>query len=150
MIAERLAQQGVSVTSRVLIDAGWPHPGQSTADVLPGEMNEQLHAMTTDGWFSPWTSWWPSEQLESLVPDVQLRGALIDDCPPLPITLFTEVHPQPADQDRGQRTYIRLSSGYDTVADDAAKTGWSVRWLDAHHLAVLTDPAEVADLLVTE
>lgn len=138
------------MTSRVLIDAGLPHPNQSTADVLPGEMSEQLHAMTINGWLPPWTSWWPSGQLEALVPDARLREALIDDCPQLPITLFTEAHSQATDQDRGQRTYIRLSNGYDTVADDVAKTGWSVRQLDAHHLAVLTDPAEVVELLATE
>ncbi len=147
VIAQRLVQQGVPVAASVFVDARLPHPGKSAADVLPPPAAGQLQSITTDGWLPPWTSWWPPGQLEALVPNAQLRILLINDCPRLPASLFTEVLPHLDDQHMGSRSYLRLSSAYDSCVEDAEKADWPVCRVDSHHLAVLTEPAQVVDLI---
>ena len=93
LIAYRLAQQNVAVTSSVFVDAGLPHPGQSALDVLPPPAAEQLREMTVKGWLPPWTSWWPAEQLRAMLPDEQLRSMLVESCPQLPTSLLPKFSP---------------------------------------------------------
>lgn len=147
LIADRLGQQHVAVAASVFVDAGLPHPGQSALDVLPAPAAELLRRMTVEGWLPPWTSWWPPEQLRVMLPDEQLRNLMVDTCPRLPVSLFTEVLPGVSEDGLGVCSYVRLSSVYDPFADQAEQAGWPVRRLESHHLAVLTSPAEVADTL---
>jgi hypothetical protein len=147
LIAHRLAQQNVAVSASLFVDAGLPHPRQSALDVLPAPAAERLRGMTVEGWLPPWTSWWPAEQLRVMLPDEPLRNLMVDTCPPLPLSLFTEVLPDVSEDELGRRSYVRLSSTYDPFADRAEAVGWPVRRLESHHLAVLTSPAEVLDTL---
>jgi hypothetical protein len=147
LIAHRLGMQNVAVLASVFVDAGLPHPGQSALDVLPAVAVKQLHDMTVEGWLPPWTSWWSREQLEAMLPDEQLRNVLIETCPRLPASLFTEVLPRISEHELGTCSYIRLSSDYEPFAAQAAKAGWPVRRLEGHHLAILATPAAVADIL---
>ena len=147
LIAYRLAQQNVAVTSSVFVDAGLQHPGQSALDVLPPPAAEQLREMTVKGWLPPWTSWWPAEQLRAMLPDEQLRSLLVESCPRLPASLFTQVLPTLSEQELGACSYIRLSSVYDAFADQAEQAGWPVRRREGHHLGILTSPTDVADSL---
>ena len=147
LIAHRLGMQNVAVLASVFVDAGLPHPGRSALDVLPAAAVKQLHDMTVEGWLPPWTSWWSREQLEAMLPDGQLRNVLIETCPRLPASLFTEVLPGVGEHELGPCSYIRLSSGYEPFAAQAAEAGWPVRRLQGHHLAILATPAAVADIL---
>jgi hypothetical protein len=147
LIAHRLAHQHITVLASVFVDAGLPHPGQSALDVLPPPAVEQLREMTVEGWLPPWTSWWPPEQLRAMLPDEQLRSLLVDTCPRLPASLFSQVLPHLSDHELGTCSYVRLSSAYDTFANQAEQAGWPVHRLQGHHLAILTSPTEVADSL---
>ncbi len=147
LIAHRLAQQNVAVTGSVFVDAGLPHPRQSALDVLAPPAAEQLREMTVEGWLPPWTSWWPAEQMRAVLPDEQLRSLLVESCPRLPASLFTEVLPTVSEQELGACSYIRLSSVYDAFADQAEQASWPVRRLEGHHLGILTSPTDVADNL---
>jgi hypothetical protein len=147
LIAHRLAQQNITVPASVFVDAGLPHPGRSALDALPPLAVEQLRKMTVEGWLPPWTSWWAPERLHAMLPNEQLRSLLVDSCPQLPASLFSEVLPNLSDHELGKCSYVRLSSVYDIVADQTEQTGWPVRRLERHHIAILTSPAEVADNL---
>ncbi|MBT2520022.1 hypothetical protein [Arthrobacter sp. ISL-28] len=147
LIAHQLGMQDIAVLASVFVDAALPHPGQSALDVLPAAAVQHLHDMTVEGWLPPWTSWWSPEQLGAMLPDEQLRNALIEACPPLPESLFTEVLPNVGEHELGTCCYIRLSSNYEPFAAAAGKAGWPVRHLTGHHLAILTTPGAVADVL---
>lgn len=147
LIAHRLAQQNVTVVASVFVDAGLPHPGESALDVLPPPAVEQLREMTVEGWLPPWPSWWPPEQLHAMLPDERLRRLLVDTCPRLPASLFSQSLPALGDHELGACSYLRLSGVYNTFADQAEQAGWPVRRLEGHHLAIVTSPAEVADSL---
>lgn len=47
----------------------------------------------------------------------------------------------------GRRQFCRLSSTYDAAAAQAARDGWDVMRLTAHHLAPMTDPELMADAI---
>lgn len=147
MIARKLAQRDITVLATIYVDAGLPHPGQSALDVLPPAAVEQLREMTVDGWLPPWTSWWPPEQLEAMLPDEQLRTAMVDSCVRLPFSLFAEKLPDMDTDEPSRSAYIRLSSPYDGYADEAEQRGWVVRRLDGNHLSILATPVEVTDSL---
>ncbi len=147
LIAHQLGMRDIAVLASVFVDAALPHPGQSALDVLPAAAVQQLHDMTVEGWLPPWTSWWSREQLEAMLPDEQLRNVLIETCPRLPASLFTEVLPGIGEHELGPCSYIRLSSGYEPFAAQAAEAGWPVRRLQGHHLAILATLAAVADIL---
>jgi hypothetical protein len=82
-----------------------------------------------------------------MLPDGQLRSALIEACPRLPASLLSEVLPSVGEHELGTCSYIRLSTNYEPFAAAAGKAGWPVRRLTGHHLAILTTPAAVADAL---
>lgn len=144
LIADRLVQQRISVAASVFVDAGLPHPGRSRLDVLPTALVEQLRQMTVDGWLPPWTSWWPAETLHSMLPEQHQRELLVQSSPRLPATLFDQGLPDANEEHLGPCCYVRLSSAYDDDATRAERAGWLVRRIDAHHLAILTAPEQVA------
>lgn len=147
VIADRLVQQRISVTASVFVDAGLPHPGRSRLDVSPAALVEQLRQMTVDGWLPPWASWWPPEILLALLPERHQRDRLVQSSPRLPVTLFDETLPAANEGHLGVCCYLRLSSAYDDFATRAERAGWPIRRIDAHHLAILTAPQQIAETL---
>lgn len=145
LIADRLGHQHISVAASAFVDAGLPHPGQSRLDVLPPPAVEQLREMTVERWLPPWTSWWPADQLDAMVPDQRLRDLLVQTSPRLPASLFDQTLPRVSEELLGRCSYLQLSSAYESFAARAEHEGWPVDRLDAHHLAILTAPREVAD-----
>lgn len=148
LIADRLLQQRISVAASVFVDAGLPHPGQSRIEVLPAPAVGQLQEMAVDGWLPPWTSWWSPEQLLAILPDERVRNRLIETCPRLPSSLFSELLPNLDEKQLGICSYVRLSSAYDDVAARAEGAGWPVRRIDAHHLAIVTAPQQIAEAVL--
>lgn len=147
LIAQRLNWQGVTVTGSVFVDAGLPHPGRSAMDVLPRPAVEQLGLMAVDGWLPPWTSWWPPEQLQAMLPDAQLRRLMTESSPRIPISMLMEELPAVGEDNLGTCSYIRLSAPYEPLAENAEHAGWPVRRIDANHLAILTSPDEIVETL---
>lgn len=143
-IAEKLRSGGVTVSDSIFVDAALPHPGRSRFAVLPGPALAHLLTMLIDGWLPPWPFWWSPEDLREMVPDAGLRHRLVAACPRLPVGLFSEPMPAGDRTAMGRPRFCRLSSTYDAAADQAARDGWEVTRLEAHHLAPMTDPQSVA------
>lgn len=129
----------------IYCDAILPHPGQSWIDTAPPSLAGQLLAGAVDGRLPAWDRWWPPGALERLVPDADVRAALLDELEPIPIGYFEELAPEldlaaPA-------AYLQLSGAYVEEAQIAGRKGWPVVRLPLHHLAILTHAEAVAGAL---
>jgi hypothetical protein len=141
-VADRL---GGRVAGAIFADAILPHPGRSWFDTAPAEMRERLRAGALMGELPSWDEWWPPGALERLVPDPDLREALVAELEPLPLAYFEEEAPSaplPA-----PAAYLQLSGAYDDESQVAARSGWPLVRLPLHHLAMLTNPEPVAAAL---
>ncbi len=83
--------------------------------------------------------------MRELVPDDELRAAFVQACPAVPVDALDEVMP---DVPEPPGVFVQLSETYAPESDAARRRGWPVLTLDAHHLALLTDPDGVADAIV--
>ena len=146
-----LAAAGALITQvrgYVFVDARLPFPGQTWMDTAPPELVTQLREMVgPDGWLPPWPRWWDEEALARLLPDPATRERFTAGCPPLPLAMFTETHPPAPRWPDAPCAYLRLSEAYEDEAARAAGLGWPVIRLASHHLALLTDPAVIAEAL---
>lgn len=135
------------VVGYVFLDAGLPIPGRSQMSTMPPELARQMYEMAGQGcWLPPWSQWWGEDALAELIPDTDTRQRFAAECPELPLALFTEIHREGRDL---PSAYIRLSEAYADPAAQAADYGWPVIELASHHLAPLTDPATVAEAIIT-
>jgi len=139
------------VRGYLFVDAGLPIPGQTWMDTAPPELGAQLREMADpDGWLPPWSLWWGEEALAEILPDPGTRERFTAGCPALPLAMFTETHP-PAprwpEAPGAPCAYLRLSDAYEDQATRAAGLGWPVTRLASHHLALLTEPAGVAEAI---
>jgi hypothetical protein len=141
----RLAAETAGVAGMVLVDALLPHPGRSWAQTVPDAFAGMLKAQAVDGRLKPWPQWWPEERLRALIPDAELREAFVRACPAVPVDVLDEVMPEVPEP---PGVFVQLSETYAPEADAARGRGWPVLTLDAHHLALLTDPDAVADVVV--
>ena len=96
------------------------------------------------GWLPPWSQWWGAEELAALVPDPVVRQHFADECPRLPLALFEEIHPPVPGWPDAPGGYLQLSEAYEDEAARARELGWPVRNRPSHHLALLTEPGQVA------
>jgi hypothetical protein len=136
------------VRGYLFVDAGLPIPGQTWMETVPPDLAAQLGAMTDgQGWLPPWPKWWGDEALAELLPDIQVRQRFIAGCPPLPLAMFDEVHPQTPQWPDAPAGYLQLSEAYRDQAAQARESGWPVTERVSHHLAPLTDPGLVAEAL---
>jgi hypothetical protein len=146
-----LAAAGALITQvrgYVFVDARLPFPGQTWMETAPPELVARLREMADpDGWLPPWPRWWGEEALAELLPDPVIRERFTAGCPRLPLAMFTERHPPAPRWPEAPCAYLRLSEAYEDEAARAAGLGWPVTRLASHHLALLTDPAEVAEAI---
>jgi hypothetical protein len=146
-----LAAAGALITQvrgYVFVDARLPFPGQTWMETAPSELVAHVREMADpDGWLPPWPRWWGEEALAELLPDPVIRERFTAGCLPLPLAMFTETHPPAPRWPDAPCAYLRLSEAYEDEAARAAGLGWPVTRLASHHLALLTDPAEVAEAI---
>jgi hypothetical protein len=129
----------------VFVDAGLPIPGQSWMDSVPAGLAGQVRDMAdAGGWLPPWSQWWGDEVLAELLPDPRLRLAFAAGCPRLPLAMFGETHPAAPLWPDAPGAYLQLSAAYADEAAKARKLGWPVAEHPGHHLALLTEPDQVA------
>jgi hypothetical protein len=136
---------GGRVAGVIFADSILPHPGRSWFDTAPAEMRERLRAGAQMGELPSWDEWWPPGALERLLPDPDLRAALIGELEPLPLAYFEEK--APAAPLPAPAAYLQLSGAYDDESQVAARSGWPLVRLPLHHLAMLTHPEAVATAL---
>jgi pimeloyl-ACP methyl ester carboxylesterase len=136
---------GEGVRGYVFVDAGLPVPGRSWMETVPPDLAAQLRGMSDpQGWLPPWPQWWGDEELAALVPDPALRQRFATGCPRLPLAMFEEVHPPVPGWPNTAGGYLQLSEAYEDEAARARELGWPVIRQLSHHLALLTEPGQVA------
>lgn len=134
----------------VFLDARLPHPGASWVGSLPRERATWLREMAVSGRLPTWHTWFPTTSLADLLPDPDHRRHVLRDLPELPWKLASEVLPVPgAAWNSARRIYIQLSAAYGSTAEQAEEGGYLVRRMDGDHLAMVTQPAKVTDLLLS-
>ena len=145
-LAEELGERLERV---VFVDAAMPEPSRSWADRAPSEMVGMLRKRGSLTHAPPWSTWWHAATLEQLLPDATVRARVLSECQPVPWTLLEET--VTADQTWLHRpaAYIQLSEAYAAEAELAETLGWPLLRLTSDHLALITDPAAVADVLVS-
>jgi pimeloyl-ACP methyl ester carboxylesterase len=136
---------GADVAGYLFVDAGLPTPGQSWMETAPPGLVDRLKGMAKDGWLPPWSQWWGPDGLADLLPEPELRQRFTEDCPPLPLAMFTERRPVVAGWPNAPCAYLRLGDSYQAEFEQARQLGWATAELPSHHLAMLTDPGAVAD-----
>lgn len=138
---------GPQARGAVFVDALLPHPGESWFDTVPGTLREELTCRARDGRLPPWNEWFPANTLERLLPDERGRARFVAELRALPVAYFAEPAPE-ADWPADRCAYVRLSEAYDHEAEEAERRGWRVYREDADHLAMLTQPERIADVVV--
>jgi hypothetical protein len=112
---------------------------------VPEEFATKLKAGAVDGKLTPWPQWWGEERIRDLIPDDDLRDAFVRACPAVPVEVIDEVMP---DVPEPAAVFVQLSETYAPETTASRERGWPVLVLDANHLAVLTQPADVADAVL--
>jgi hypothetical protein len=133
------------VRGYVFVDARLPVPGRSWMQTLRPDLAARLREMADpQGWLPPWPQWWGEEELAALLPGPAVRRHFAAGCPRLPLAMFEEVHPPVPGWPTAPASFLQLSDAYQDEAARARELGWPVRQLLSHHLALLTEPGQVA------
>jgi pimeloyl-ACP methyl ester carboxylesterase len=136
---------GEIVRGYVFVDARLPAPGHSWLETVQPGLAARLREMADPrGWLPPWSQWWAEEELAALLPDPAVRQHFTAGCPRLPMAMLEEVHPPAPGWPNAPSGYLQLSEAYEGDAARARELGWPVRQQLSHHLALLTEPGQVA------
>lgn len=136
---------GEIVRGYVFVDARLPAPGRSWLETVQPALAARLREMADPrGWLPPWSQWWAEEELAALLPDPAVRQHFAAGCPRLPMAMLEEVHPPAPGWPNAPSGYLQLSEAYEGDAARARELGWPVRQQLSHHLALLTEPSQVA------
>jgi pimeloyl-ACP methyl ester carboxylesterase len=136
---------GEGVLGYVFVDARLPAPGRSWMETVSPDLAARLRDMADpQGWLPPWSQWWGEEELAALLPDPAVRQHFATECPRLPMAMFGEIYPPAPGWPNAPGGYLQLSEAYEDDAARARELGWRVRQQLSHHLALLTEPGQVA------
>ena len=131
----------------VFLDAGLPYPGASIHSIAPPELLARLRAVTADGRLAPWNAWFDADPTLRMIPDPGLRASFVAELPRIPFAYLEAVAPAHPAWEALPSAYVQLSRTYDRAAEQAGERGWQVRRALLHHLAMVSHPEVVAELL---
>jgi pimeloyl-ACP methyl ester carboxylesterase len=148
LLAAAAAMAGEAAVGCVFVDARLPAPGHAWIDTVPPGFAARLRALADpQGWLPPWPRWWDEEEMVRILTDPAVRQDFTASCPRLPLAMLEEIYPPaPGWRDR-PAAYLQLSEPYERQAATARELGWPVATAPSHHLALLTDPEQVAGAL---
>ncbi len=146
--APALAAASASLAGFIFVDAILPQPGRSVLETAPADFADRLRQVTTDGLMAPWNQWFDEDPTLRMIPDEAVRAAFVADLPRTPFAFLEAVAPDHAVWEAIPAAYIQLSRTYEAAADRAAARGWTVRRERLHHLAMASNPARIAELLL--
>ena len=150
LLAAAGSMLGNDLRGYLFVDARLPAPGRSWMQTTPPDLAARLRGMAdAQGWLPPWSNWWGEEELAALVPDPALRRQFAAGCPRLPLAMVEEAYPPAAGWPAAPGGYLQLSEAYHHQAAQARELGWPVKVQLSHHLAVLTQPGQVASEIRT-
>ena len=156
-VADRMPERIANV---IYLDAFVPQDGQSMLDIIPPERRPPMEALVAqegDGWLlprfasPPWEKFAP--EAWRISDESDLRWVL-PRLRPTPFGHFKEpIHRKNATAERLRRTYIRCrewpNAMFDRYAEIAQNdTGWQHRDLATSHLPFITNPLELANVLM--
>ena len=120
--------------------------------MVPAEFVPFLRAKVVDGILPRWSDWWEEEEVASLYPDQETRGALTAEEPRLPLAYYEQTIPVPGGWDRRPCAYLWFGPPYDETAKLAGdratilKTGAAMRVLShGGSNAIAVAPSRSAD-----
>ena len=131
----------------IFVDAILPHPGASWMATAPAALGEHLRGIAREGLLPPWNRWFGADPAARMIPDGAARARFVADLPRVPLAFLDTPAPLHGPL-AAPCAYLRLSDAYVAEADAAAGLGWTVRREAMHHLAMLTDPAKLAAILL--
>ena len=137
----------VDVYAAIFVDAILPHPGLSWLDTAPAELRQHVLDLAHGALVPRWNEWFPQDALSALLPEADLRERFVGELPELPLPYFEERAPIVPSWPPARCAYVQLSEAYQEFADRARRKGWLVRRENADHLAMLTRPDLMADVL---
>lgn len=137
----------VDVHAAIFVDAILPHPGLSWFDTAPAELRQHLLDIAHGALLPRWNEWFPADALSALLPEAGLRQRFAGELPELPVLYFEERAPEVPSWPPARCAYVQLSEPYEEFADEASRKGWPVRRENADHLAMLTRPGQMAEIL---
>jgi pimeloyl-ACP methyl ester carboxylesterase len=133
------------VRGYVFVDARLPAPGRSWMQTVQPGLAARLREMADpQGWLPPWPQWWGEEELAAFLPDPVVRWHFAAGCPRLPLAMLGEIYPPAPGWPAAPGGYLQLSEAYEDEAARARELGWPVRQHLSHHLALLTEPGQIA------
>lgn len=133
-----------AVECAVYLDALLPHPGRSWAQTVPEVLVTKLESQAVGRRLPPWPQWWGEEGMRALIPDDALRAEFVAHCPAVPVETIHEVMPEVPEP---PSVFVQLSAAYEHETIAARAKGWPTIVLDSRHLALLTDPEIIADVV---
>jgi pimeloyl-ACP methyl ester carboxylesterase len=136
---------GHSVHALIYVDAGLPRPGTNWFERAPTGLADHVRRLVENGRLPPWDEWFDGGVLEALLPDPAMRAQFRKELPRVPLTFLTEATPPATWAELSG--YLLLSEAYLANAAEARANRWPVLEHLSHHLAMLTDPAGIADAI---
>ena len=97
-----------------------------------------------DGRLPRWTDWWSADDVAGLLPDPDVRQAVVAEQPRLPLDYYLQEIPQPAAWAASPCAYLLFSAAYEALAGQARDRGWPVAVTRGEHLHQVVDPGAVA------
>jgi hypothetical protein len=145
--APAIAAASQRLAGFIFVDALLPYPGRSWLETAPA-LAGRLAELTRDGLLAPWNQWFESDPTLRMLPDSAERDAFVADLPRAPFAFAEAACPDQRQWERLPAAYLRLSVAYEAEALEAERCGWPARRARLHHLAMVSDPAKVAALLI--
>lgn len=136
----------------IFVDASLPgSDGATRFDLFESaEAAEQFRSRAKDGCLPIWTDLvgLSTDELQRLIPDPSLRKRFTAELRALPLAVYEEPLPVPAEWPDVPCGYLLFSSVYRTNLEIARKAGWVCLELPGGHFHMLVDPIAVADTLI--
>lgn len=130
------------VAAYLFVDAGLPHGSRPR---MAGQFGDVLEELYTRGECFPN---WTDDALAGILPDAEVRTAVLDEMRPQPFEFWQEPLPEVADWPDAMCAYLRFSPAYDEDTRQAREAGWPVRELEGGHFHMLVEPGVVTGELL--
>jgi hypothetical protein len=133
----------------LFMDAALPAERESETVLAPAAFAEFIEALSIrDGLLPPWPLWWDRSDIAALFPDEDWLDLATREAPRLAPTYFTTPIPVPRGWETRPAAYLAFGDTYAAELAFADRAGWVLRREEGHHLAHLSEPDRVAELLL--